>query len=380
MWGLPGQGKVKALIMAKNIETNLPKEDQEKLEKVGLDFSQKSRSATFIQQDDSVLFNKSLLEGIEIEPIEDAWEKYPELKTKYYGKAFKTIDKDYPQDTRGGYFIRIKKGVTAEFPIQSCLFLNNKQFRQNVHNIVIAEEGSRVHLITGCASSKAAEEAYHLGVSEFFVEKNAYLNFTMIHRWEKDVEVTPMSVAIVEDGGSFVSNYISLSPVRNIKMYPTAVLNKNCKATFSSLITAYKDCLVDIGSRVIFEGPGSSAEIISRAVSFGGTAIARGDLYSQTVDIKAHLECQGLIVTETGKIHAIPELRTNYRDVDMSHEAAIGKISKEELDYLMARGIPKEEAQSLIIRGFLDVNILTIPEEIRNEVDRLADQTLSGGM
>lgn len=366
--------------MNKRIYSNLSKEDQEKLKKVGLDFSQKSRSATFIQQDDSVLFNKTLFEGIEIEPIEDACEKYPELKTKYYGKAFKTIDKQYPQDTQGGYFIRIKKGVTAKFPIQSCLFLNNKDFRQNVHNIVIAEEGSRVHLITGCASSKAAEEAYHLGVSEFFVEKNAYLNFTMIHRWEKDVEVTPMSVAIVEDGASFVSNYISLSPVRNIKMYPTAVLHKNCKATFSSLITAHKDCLVDIGSRVIFEEPGSSAEIISRAVSFGGTAIARGDLYSKAVDIKAHLECQGLIVTETGIIHAIPELRTTRSDVDMSHEAAIGKISKEELEYLMARGIPKEEAQSLIIRGFLDVNILTIPDEIRAEVDRLADQTLSGGM
>lgn len=366
--------------MDKKITTNLPKEDQEKLKKVGIDFSQKSRSATFIQQDNSILFSKSLLEGIEIEPIEKALDKYPELKTKYYGKAFKTLDKQYPEDTEGGYFIRIKKGVTAEFPIQSCLFLNNKQFRQNVHNIVIAEEGSRLHLITGCASSKAAEEAYHLGISEFFIEKNAYLNFTMIHRWEKGVDVTPMSVAVVQDGGSFVSNYISLSPVRNIKMYPTAVLHKNCKATFSSLITAYKDCLVDIGSRVIFKEPGSSAEIISRAVSFGGTAIARGDLYSKTVDIKAHLECQGLIVTETGKIHAIPELRTTRRDVEMSHEAAIGKISKEELNYLMARGIPKEEAQSLIIRGFLDVNILTVPEEIRNEVDRLADQTLSGGM
>jgi hypothetical protein len=359
---------------------NLSKDDQDKLTKVGLDFSEKSRSATFIQQDDSVLFNKSLFEGIEIEPIDIALKKYPELKEKYYGKAFKTIDKPFPPNTKGGYFIRIKKGITAKFPIQSCLFLKNRQFRQNVHNIVIAEEDSRVHLITGCASSKAAEEAYHLGISEFFVEKNAYLNFTMIHRWEKDIEVAPMSVAIVKDGGSLVSNYISLNPVRNIRMYPTAVLYKNCTATFSSLITAHQNCLVDIGSRVIFKQPGSSAEIVSRAVSFGGTAIARGDLYSDSFDIKAHLECQGLIVTETGIIHAIPELRTNYRDVDMSHEAAIGKISKEEIEYLMARGIPKEEAQSLIIRGFLDVDILTIPEEIRKEVVGLADQALSGGL
>ncbi|MCF7873354.1 MAG: SufD family Fe-S cluster assembly protein [Candidatus Omnitrophica bacterium] len=366
--------------MTKKINHNFNQEDQDKIKKTGLDFSQKTRSASFIQQDNDILFNKSLLDGIEIEPIEAALNKYPQIKEKYYGKAFKELNKEYPKETVGGYFIRIKKGKKVEFPIQSCLFLKNKKFKQKVHNIIVAEEGAQAHIITGCASAKAAEEAYHLGISEFFVEKNAYLNFTMIHRWEKDIEVKPMSVAIVSQGGSFVSNYICLNPVRDIKMYPTAVLAKDCKATFSSLMVAYPNCIQDIGSRVIFKEPGASAEIISRAVSLGGEVIARGDLDSKAAGIKAHLECRGLIVTETGKIHAIPELKTKYRDVDMSHEAAIGKISKDEINYLRARGIPKEEAQSLIIRGFVDVNILALPEELRKEVDKLADQTLESGL
>jgi uncharacterized protein len=366
--------------MAEKITHNFNQEDQDKIRKTGLDFSQKTRSASFIQQDNDILFNKALFDGIEIEPIEEALQKYPEIKEKYYGQAFKKIDKEYPKDTVGGYFIRIKKGKVIDFPIQSCLFLKNKKFKQKVHNIIIAEAGSRAHIITGCASAKAAEEAYHLGVSEFFVEDGAYLNFTMIHRWEKDIEVKPISVALVSQTGSFISNYICLNPVRDIKMYPTAVLAKDCKATFSSLMVAHPNCTQDIGSRVIFKESGSSAEIISRAVSLGGKIIARGDLNSEAPGVKAHLECRGLIVTESGKIHAIPELQTSYRDVDMSHEAAIGKISKDEINYLRARGIPKEEAQSLIIRGFIDVNILALPEELRKEVDKLADKTLSGGL
>lgn len=366
--------------MSKQFKSSFSEEDQEKLQKAGLDLSQKTRSATFIQQDSSILFNSSLFEGVEIEAIEDALEKYPEVREKYYGAAFRKLDKKFPTDTTGGYFIRIKKGATVKLPIQACLFLKNKKFRQHVHNVIIAEEGSHAHIITGCAAAEAAQEAYHLGISEFFVEKGAYLNFTMIHRWEKDIEVKPMSVALVEENSSFVSNYICLNPVRDIKMYPTAVLGKNCKATFSSLMVAYPGSLQDIGSRIIFKEPGSSGEIISRAVSMGGGIIARGDLNSETTDIKAHLECRGLIVTETGTIHAIPELRTGYREVDMSHEAAIGKISKDEIDYLRTRGIPKEEAQSLIIRGFIDVNILALPDELRKEVDRLADQTIEGSM
>ncbi len=377
---MPVQEWGKKVTMAEEIKNNFSKEDQARIEKSGLDFSQKSRSASFIQEDNENLFSKSLLEGIEIEPIEKALKKYPEVKEKYYGKAFEKLDKKYPADTIGGYFIRIKKGKEIEFPIQSCLFLKKKKFQQKVHNIIIAEEGAKAHIITGCASAKAAEEAYHLGVSEFFVKKNAYLNFTMIHRWEKNIEVKPMSVALVEEGGAFVSNYICLNPVRDIKMYPTAVLAKDCKATFSSLMVAHPNCRQDIGSRVIFKEAGSSAEIVSRAVSLGGEVIARGDLSSEAPGIKAHLECRGLIVSETGKIHAVPELQTKYRDVDMSHEAAIGKISKDEINYLRARGIPKEEAQSLIIRGFVDVNILALPDELRKEVDKLADQTLRSGL
>lgn len=56
---------------------------------------------------------------------------------------------------------------------------------------------------------------------------------------------------------------------------------------------------------------------------------------------------------------------------DMSHEAAIGKIAEEEIQYLMARGLNSEEATSVIVGGFLDVEIKGIPEHLKREIKKV---------
>ncbi|MBM3245152.1 MAG: SufD family Fe-S cluster assembly protein, partial [Candidatus Omnitrophica bacterium] len=136
--------------------------------------------------------------------------------------------------------------------------------------------------------------------------------------------------------------------------------------------------LQDIGSRVILKAKDTQAEIIARAVSLGGKVIARGHLKAENKDIKAHLECRGLILSEQGTIHAIPEMESDFRDVDMSHEAAIGKINKEEIEYLCSRGFSAAQAQSIIVRGFMNVDVLALPEMLKKEISSIEDSTLKG--
>jgi Fe-S cluster assembly scaffold protein SufB len=353
----------------------IEKAELDELERVGFDSEEKERAGSFIQKDNRIIFSKVLQEGVEVLPIEKAIEIYPEIKEKYYGISFKKIDKEFEKDTEGGYFIRVKKGVKTLFPIQACLFLKSKKFKQRVHNIVVIEENAQAYLITGCTSAKEAENAYHLGISEFFIEKDGFLNFTMIHSWKEDIEVQPVSAACIDEGGIFVSNYISLKPVKKIVMYPTALLEgENSRVRFSSIILSYPNSYQDIGSRCILANKNTSAEIISRAISYGGTIIARGHIKAISPMAKGHLECRGLMITEEGIIHAIPELETLYQDVELSHEAAIGKIKREEIEYLASRGIPEEEAQSMIIRGFMDVEIMGLPEILENEIKKVTDK------
>jgi hypothetical protein len=367
-------------VMSKDFEKKFKNQDRQSLISSGFEFDSSKRSASFLQEDGQVVLSQSLNDAVDILDIDQALERYPEFKD-YYGRLFDQNNKQYPRDTQGGYFIRVKKGKTVEIPIQACLFLKKKGFRQRVHNLIIVEEGARVYLITGCASSKAGGEKFHLGVSEFYVKKGGYLNFTMIHSWDENIEVKPMSIAHVEQGGEFISNYICLKPVKEVVMYPTAVLaGEQARASFSSLILSHPGTLQDIGSRVIFNAPQTQAEIISRTVSLGGRIIARGHLNSKIDDIKGHLECRGLIINEKGYIHAIPELETNRRDVDLSHEAAIGRVSKEEIEYLCSRGLTSEQAQSIIIRGFMDVGILGLPKILDEEITKLEQKTLDSDL
>jgi hypothetical protein len=262
-------------------------------------------------------------------------------------------------------------GAKVEVPVEACLYLRKLGWKQKVHNIVIAEEGSELNIISGCASHPGVTSGMHVGISEFYVKKNAKITFTMIHSWEKDIEVRPRSATIVEDNGVFISNYVLMNPVKVVQMYPVAnLIGENSTAIFSSIIVALSDSLIDAGSKVVLRGEGSSAEILSRTISKGGTIIARGHISGESPDARGHLECRGLMLSDDGVIHAIPELQAKFPNVDLSHEAAIGKIAEEEIFYLMSRGLTRDEATAAIIRGFMDIDIKGLPEFLKREIDK----------
>jgi len=345
-----------------------PRED---LLKVGVDPDEGERIGTFVQEDDRVVSCGIRQEGVDLLSTREAMKVFPEAREYLWG-----VLKEDPQlgDFQNGYFIRARKGVKPLFPVQSCLYLSKEGVRQHVHNIVVVEEGAELHVITGCTSG--VNKGTHLGLSEFYVKRGGKLHFTMIHAWGEEIETTPRTGVVVEEEGVFISDYICMHPGKRIKMYPTAYLvGPGATARFQSVLVAVPGAFMDIGSRVYLKAPGTRAEIISRAVSMGGTIIARGHLIGEEPHVKAHLECRGLLLREGGVIHAIPELEGKAIDLEMTHEAAVGKIAKEEVEYLMARGLTEEEATAAIVRGFLNVDIMGLPEPLQRELDEIILQS-----
>ncbi len=354
------------------------KEDAKKLINVGIDTAQANRAGTFLQKDSSVVHSCARQEGVEVMSISKALKTYNWL-SDYLWRQIKPDTDEFTARAKNtpheGYFIRSQPHAHILNPVQSCLYLAKERFSQNVHNVVIAEEGSSIQVITGCATSPHLVSGMHVGVSEFYVKKGAQLHFTMIHDWGEQVNVRPRTAVYVESGGLFVSNYISLKPVGSLQMNPATYLaGEGAVARFNSVLVAGKGCHLDVGSRVFLNAPGTRAEIISRAISAGGTIVARGELVGNAPNIKAHLECKGLILKE-GLMHAIPELRGYIPGVEMSHEAAVGKIDQREIEYLMARGIDEDEAVSTIVRGFLNVDIEGLPPGLKQQIDQIIADT-----
>ena len=356
----------------------LPEQEQQRLIMAGLDVTQKDRGGTYFQKDTSVIHCHSQQEGIEVIPIQKALEAYDWIGDYYWKLVAVDADKYTSAAELGlhdGYVIRALPGSKSIYPIQACLYLDKDGLQQNVHNIIIAEENSELHIITGCSTSSHMKKGVHVGISEFFVKKNAKLTFTMIHNWAEEMLVRPRSVARVEEGGLFLNNYICMKPVRSLQMYPTThLVGKDAVARFYSIIVGSPGSEFDLGGRIYLKEKGSRAEIIARTISNGGNIIARGHLIGEVPEIKAHLECRGLLLNG-GMIHAIPELEGRVDGVEMSHEAAVGKIAQEEIAYLMSRGLSEDEATATIVRGFLSVDIPGLPAPLKAEIDRAIEES-----
>jgi len=358
---------------------SLSREERHKIAGSGVDLEEKNRAGTFFMGDDRVLHCVSTQAGLEVMPMATALQEYPWVADLYWQAVPVDADKFTAQAElhfQNGYFIRVLPGQRVTTPIQACLYLKHESMAQNLHNIVIAEAGSELNVITGCATAPRIRRGLHIGISEFYVRRDAKLTFTMIHDWGEEVMVRPRSGIVVEENGLFLSNYVSLKPVRSLQMYPTVRLTgAGAVARFHSVLVAPRGTDLDTGARVVLEASRTRAEIISRAITTGGRIIARGHLRGLQPEVKAHLECHGLILNDGGAIHAIPELEAQSAGAEMSHEAAVGKIAEEEIEYLMARGLSEEDATATIVRGFLNVRIEGLPDELQAQVDKAIEES-----
>ncbi len=335
------------------------------------------RSGTYIQMDNTPVHSSVSQDGVEVMPVSQAMEKY-DWFAEYWWQAVAVDQDKYTANIElnqyNGYFIRALPGQKTVFPVQACLYLAKEKLVQNVHNIIIAEEDSELHIITGCTTTTKEEAGLHLGVSEFYIKRGAKVTFTMIHSWSPETAVRPRTAAIIEEDGLFMSNYLLMKPVRSLQMYPTARCEgENATVRYNSIMVAGEGSSLDVGSRVILNAKGARTEIVTRAITTGGDITARGYIEGNAPEVKGHLECRGLILGEKGNIHAIPELRGTLPGIDLSHEAAVGKIAEEEVEYLMARGLTRDEATATIVRGFLRVDIEGLPPLLSDELKRAVE-------
>lgn len=360
--------------------TGIPHKILEEAYRAGVS-GEKERAGTFFHIDQATIYSKvnDIFKGkIELMDIKAALQKYSWLKD-YMWKA---IPRDQDEFTRkvsenfsGGYFMRIMPKAEITFPLQACLMIMQQNLEQRVHNIIIAEQESKANIITSCLQHSTVENATHLGISEIYIKRGAYLNFTMVHQWKEETNVRPRSATVLDDKGTFVSNYICLKPVRNLQMYPVAYCNgEYSKVSFNNILYGHKNSLLDVGSKAILNGNGSRAEMISRAITREGSKIiVRGLIDGNGHDCKGHLECKGLIIDDESFIQSIPELVARKKGVEITHEAAVGKISEKEIEYLMTRRLSRDQAISLIIRGFMDVRIMGLPESLSAELSRIVE-------
>lgn len=325
--------------------------------------------------------------GVIFTNVETAVLKYPELVKKYFGKLVPFDDNKYAALNSavwsGGSFIYVPKNVKLEKPLQAYFRINGLAAGQFERTLIIVDEGASLHYVEGCTAPIYSEHNLHAAVVECFVHKNANLKYTTIQNWSKNVLNLVTKRAIVHEGGNMSWIDGNIGAGVNMK-YPSSILaGKYATSDCISIAIASNNVLQDAGAKMIHLAPHTKSKIISKSVSFnGGDTRYRGlvKIEKDAVDSHSRVECDTLILDDISRSDTVPlEIIKNKKSF-LEHEAKVSNISEEQLFYFMNKGISKEEAEYLIVMGFLEPFSKELPMEYAVELNRLVKLDMEGSV
>lgn len=324
-------------------------------------------------------------QGVIYTDFETAVREYPDIIKEYFMTCIKPEDHRYAAlhyaVWSGGSFVYVPKGVNVSIPLQSYFRLNAPGAGQFEHTLIIVEEGAYCHFIEGCSAPKYNVLNVHAGAVELFVKKNATLRYSTIENWSRNMYNLNTKRAIVDENGTI--EWVSGSFGSKVSLlYPMSVLRgEGAKSEFTGITFAGKDQYLDTGAKVIHAAPRTSSSINSKSISKGnGVAIYRGlvSVKPNCPGCKSTVTCESLMLDQESQSDTIPVIDIQTSDIDLGHEAKIGRIDDDVIFYLMSRGIPEEEAKAMIVRGFAEPIAKELPLEYAVEMNALINLELEG--
>ncbi|WP_297632199.1 Fe-S cluster assembly protein SufB [uncultured Clostridium sp.] len=343
------------------------------------------------QYDSEVVYHsikKELTEqGVIYTDMETALKEHEDIVKEYFMTCVPVNDHKFAAlhgaVWSGGSFVYVPEGVHVDIPLQSYFRLNSPGAGQFEHTLIIVEKNASLHFIEGCSAPKYNLTNLHAGCVELFVKEGAKLRYSTIENWSKNMMNLNTKKALVDKDGTI--EWVSGSFGSRVSMlYPTSVLRgENAKSEFTGVSFAGAGQNLDTGAKVIHVGKNTSSTINSKSISKdGGTATYRGlvKIGSGATGSKSTVSCESLMLDDMSKSDTIPVIDIANDNVEMSHEAKIGKISDDAIFYLMSRGISEEEAKSMIVRGFVEPISKELPLEYAVEMNNLIALELEGSI
>ena len=371
----------------------VPEDIKNTFEKLGIPEAERKSLAGVGAQYDSELVYHNLQEevaakGVVYSDIESALHgPYGEMIEKHFMKLVPPTDHKFAAlhgaVWSGGSFVYVPKGVNVEIPLQSYFRLNAPGAGQFEHTLIIVDEGAELHFIEGCSAPKYNVANLHAGCVELFVGKNAKLRYSTIENWSKNMYNLNTKRARVEENG--IMEWVSGSFGSHISyLYPMTILKgDNARAEFTGVTFAGAGQNLDTGAKMVHIGKDTSSYINTRSISkSGGISTYRSAvvIQNQAKNAKSAVSCQSLMLDDQSRSDTVPAIDVRTNQADVGHEAKIGRISDEAVFYLMSRGIPEEEAKSLIVSGFADSVSKELPLEYAVEMNNLIRLEMVGAM
>jgi Fe-S cluster assembly protein SufB len=269
--------------------------------------------------------------------------------------------------------------------------INAAETGQFERTLIIADKGSYVSYLEGCTAPKRDENQLHAAVVELVALEGAEIKYSTVQNWYPgDAE---------GKGGIF--NFVTKRGdcrERNAKIswtqvetgsaitwkYPSCILRgDNTIGEFYSIAIANNFQQADTGTKMIHLGKNTRSRIISKGISAGraqNTYRGLVSVHPKASNARNYTQCDSLLIGGKCGAHTVPYIEARNPSAHVEHEATTSKISEEQLFYCRQRGIPQEEAVTLIVNGFCREVLQQLPMEFAVEAQKLVGISLEGSV
>jgi Fe-S cluster assembly protein SufB len=371
---------------------DVPDKIKQTFERLGIpEAERKFLSGVGAQYDSEVVYHSVREElskiGVVFMGTDQGLKEYPEVFEKWFGTIVPPEDNKFSALNSavwsGGSFVYVPKGVEVPLPLQAYFRINAENTGQFERTLIVVEEGAKVHYIEGCSAPIYAADSLHAAVVEVVALKGSKVRYTTIQNWSNDVYnlVTKRAHAYEDSTVEWID--ANTGSRKTVKFPSIYLRGRGASADIISVAVAGKGQHQDTGAKAIHLAPDTRSRIVSKSVSKdGGRATYRGHLKVApgATGVVASVRCDALMLDDQSRSDTYPYIDIAEDDTTMTHEATVGKISQDQVFYLMSRGLSENEAQNLIVQGFLEVFTKELPMEYAVEFNRLVKLEMEGAL
>ncbi|MBN8636992.1 MAG: Fe-S cluster assembly protein SufB [Anaerolineae bacterium] len=325
--------------------------------------------------------------GVIFTDMDSALRDYPDLVREYFGTVIPSADNKFAALNSsvwsGGSFVYVPKGVHVEMPLQAYFRINTQNMGQFERTLIIVEEGGYVHYVEGCTAPIYSSDSLHSAVVEIIIKDGGRCRYTTIQNWSNNVYnlVTKRAVAKKNATMEWVDGNLGSKVTMK---YPAVILEgEGAHGEVLSIAFAGHGQHQDAGAKITHLAPNTTSQIISKSISRdGGRATYRGllKIVEGADNVRSNVVCDALLLDDRSRSDTYPTIECDARNVTMGHEASVTRIGEDQLFYAMSRGMSEDEANAMIVNGFIEPLVKELPMEYALEMNRLIQIQLEGSI
>jgi Fe-S cluster assembly protein SufB len=370
----------------------VPEEIKRTFDRLGIpEAEQKYLQGVTAQYESEVVYHsirKDLeAKGVIFTDMDSALRDHPELVRQYFGTIIPSSDNKFAALNSavwsGGSFVYVPRGVHVEMPLQAYFRINTQNMGQFERTLIIVEEDAYVHYVEGCTAPVYSSDSLHSAVVEIIVKPGGRCRYTTIQNWSNNVYnlVTKRAIAYERATMEWVDGNLGSKVTMK---YPAVILaGEGAHGEVLSIAFAGAGQHQDAGAKITHLAPNTTSQIISKSISKdGGRASYRGLLkIAEGADgCKSNVVCDALLLDDRSRSDTYPTIEVDARRVTMGHEASVSKVGEDQLFYAMSRGLSEDEANAMIVNGFIEPLVKELPMEYALEMNRLIQIQLEGSI